>query len=630
MTDNKRNDTPGTGSRLGRFTAIKQKIPKLPLDGLKRRLGKDKDSAPGPGKKKRKKLGKKQIILLSAGAVVLCVGVYFLVDLFTEEELAAVTGEITYGSLTQDISGTGTTTPADSVTYSLPSSEAEVTGWYVEAGDTVEEGDLLFEQDDSEVDEIIAEYEYEILEYEIEIDEARESLTEAQEGLAGLTVTAPFSGRVTEITVEAGDSVSNGMTLAYIADTSAMEITQYFSYIYESEIYEGMEAAVSVPDSALSLTGTVTDISYVSYTTSTGLECFAVTVRVESPPASLTDGVSAEAWLTGSDGSEIYPAEGGSTLEYANKRTITGEATGTVSAVYVTDYENVSSGATLFTIDSDSYETQIESLENQIETYESLIEELNEDIADAEESREDYKRYAEISGRVITADYTEMRDGTVTGSVVIYDLTSMTITVNFDELDVDQLSEGMSVTAYRETSDETEMYEAEITYISLEASNSNGVATFEGEITIYSEGELSAGVNVSYYVDVSGESEGLLAPVSAVRSYEDGYYLIVQSDSRPDSAIDVDEDYPSGYYAVPVEIGASNEDYVVVTSGVEEGDTVFLRYQESAPSGGDETSSGGDTDTGGGTGGFDFGGGSMPDFGGGGGMGGGFGGMPGG
>ena len=624
MTDNKRNDTPGTGSRLGRFTAIKQKIPKLPLDGLKRRLGKDKDSAPGPGKKKRKKLGKKQIILLSAGAVVLCVGVYFLVDLFTEEELAAVTGEITYGSLTQDISGTGTTTPADSVTYSLPSSEAEVTGWYVEAGDTVEEGDLLFEQDDSEVDEIIAEYEYEILEYEIEIDEARESLTEAQEGLAGLTVTAPFSGRVTEITVEAGDSVSNGMTLAYIADTSAMEITQYFSYIYESEIYEGMEAAVSVPDSALSLTGTVTDISYVSYTTSTGLECFAVTVRVESPPASLTDGVSAEAWLTGSDGSEIYPAEGGSTLEYANKRTITGEATGTVSAVYVTDYENVSSGATLFTIDSDSYETQIESLENQIETYESLIEELNEDIADAEESREDYKRYAEISGRVITADYTEMRDGTVTGSVVIYDLTSMTITVNFDELDVDQLSEGMSVTVYRETSDETEMYEAEITYISLEASNSNGVATFEGEITIYSEGELSAGVNVSYYVDVSGESEGLLAPASAVRSYEDGYYLIVQSDSRPDSAIDVDEDYPSGYYAVPVEIGAYNEDYVVVTSGVEEGDTVFLRYQESAPSGGDETSSGGDTDTGGDTGGF--GGGSMPNFGGGGMGGGGMGG----
>ena len=138
-----------------------------------------------------------------------------------------------------------------------------------------------------------------------------------------------------------------------------------------------------------------------------------------------------------------------------------------------------------------------------MKTSESLIEELNEDIADAEESREDYKRYAEISGQVITADYTEMRDGTVTGSVVIYDLTSMTITVNFDELDVDQLSEGMSVTVYRETSDETEMYEAEITYISLEASNSNGVATFEGEITIYSE-------DITVYYDRDADSGGLI------------------------------------------------------------------------------------------------------------------------
>ena len=68
----------------------------------------------------------------------------------------------------------------------------------------------------------------------------------------------------------------------------------------------------------------------------------------------------------------------------------------------------------------------------------------------------------------------------------------------------------------------------------------------------------------------------------------------------------MDEEYPDGFYAVPVETGSSNEDYVVITSGAAEGDVVFLRYQQSAPSGGDETSSGGDTGTGGGTGGFDF------------------------
>ena len=599
-------------SLAGRIT-----LPKL------KRAGSGADGAARPAKK-RKKLTKKKIIALSCAGVFVTGAAVGLVILFSEEELPAVTGEITYGTLSREISGTGTTLPADSVTYSLPSSEAEVTGWYVEAGDEVEEGDLLFEQDDSDVDDEISDLEYQILEYEIEIDEARESLSEAQEGLAGLTVTAPFAGRVTDIAVEAGDDVSPGMTLAYIVDTGAMEIRQYFSYAYEGQISEGMTASVSVPDSALSLSGTVTKIDYVSYTTSTGLECFAVTVRVDSPPASLEDGAAAEAWLTAGDGSAIYPAEGGGSLEYASKRTLTSTASGTVSAVYVEDYQNVSAGATLLSIDSDSYETQIESLENQIETYEELIEELNEDIADAEESREDYKRYSEISGRVISADYQVMRDGSVSGSVAVYDLTNMTITVNFDELDVELLSEGMSVDIYRETSDGYETYEGEITYISLEASNSNGVATFEGEITIYSDGGLSAGVNVSYYVDTGGAAEGLLAPVSAVKSYDEGYYLIVQSSSRPDGAIDVDAEYPKGYYAVPVEVGSSNDEYAVITSGsVEEGDTVFLRYQQSAPSGGDSTSSGGESDSSGGMGGMggmpDFGGGSMPDFGGGGG-----------
>ena len=79
-----------------------------------------------------------------------------------------------------------------------------------------------------------------------------------------------------------------------------------------------------------------------------------------------------------------------------------------------------------------------------------------------------------------------------------------------------------------------------------------------------------------------------------------GYYLLVQADSRPDSAIDPEEvggsvtDYPSGYYAIPVEAGGYNEQYVQILSGVEEDVTVFLRYQNTAPSGGDTTSEGGE------------------------------------
>ena len=83
-------------------------------------------------------------------------------------------------------------------------------------------------------------------------------------------------------------------------------------------------------------------------------------------------------------------------------------------------------------------------------------------------------------------------------------------------------------------------------------------------------------------------------------------------------------DYPEGYYAVPVEVGDYNENYVQILSGVEEDATVFLRYENAAPANGDTTSAdgSGSSDAGGMP---DFGDmGSMPNFGG---MGGG---MPGG
>ena len=149
-----------------------------------------------------------------------------------------------------------------------------------------------------------------------------------------------------------------------------------------------------------------------------------------------------------------------------------------------------------------------------------------------------------------------------------------------------------------------------------------------------------------YYSIDTGDGEGtgetVLAPLSALCTYDDGYYLLVQADSRPDNAIDPAEvggsvtDYPEGYYAVPVEAGDYNEQYVQILSGVERDATVFLRYQNAAPSGGDTTSDSGEEE---GMSGFpggempDFGDmGGMPDFGGSGGsmpsFGGGGGGMP--
>ena len=583
--------------------------------------------------KRGRKPSRKQTLLALAvlAALAAAFGVYKL--FFAAEEKVALTGTTTYGTLDEAIEGSGTTTPADSVTYDINGTVLE---WYVSAGDEVQEGDLLYVLDSTDAED-------DMLDAEVELEELYEQLSELQENIAGQTVTASFSGRVESVNVEAGKKVQSGAMLCKLIDDSRMKATLYFSYSYQNDISKGTQLTMSVPDQMLALTGKVTGVQYVDYITSEGMKCFAVTVEVTNP-GSLTEGMTVTCWLEGADGSDIYAATDAA-LEYADAETLTAGASGELTSVNVVDYQRVSAGQTLFYIDASGYQTQLETVQKQIKSYEEKIEDLQEAI-DTE-----YTRCADISGRVVTADYNRNRmTGTEVGSVVIYDQTSMQIAVNIDELDADRLTQGMDVTVYRETSSSIVYYDATLSYLSLEAtSNSSGVSTFAAEITIDSKGELSSGVTVYYSIDTSeGESDGteetVLAPIAALCSYDDGYYLIVQSDKKPDGAIDPDEvggsvtDYPKGYYAVPVEVGSYNGSYIQILSGVEQDQTVFLRYQNAAPSGGDSTSTVGGGESGNGgmndfiidmpSGGGMPGGSGMPGGGSGGGMSGGGGGMP--
>ena len=155
-----------------------------------------------------------------------------------------------------------------------------------------------------------------------------------------------------------------------------------------------------------------------------------------------------------------------------------------------------------------------------------------------------------------------------------------------------------------------------MSYLSLEATaGSSGVSTFAATITIDSQGALASGVTVYYSIDTSGgevTGDTVLAPISALCSYDDGYYLLVQRDKKPDDAIDPAAvggsltDYPAGYYAVPVEVGDYNGTYIQILSGVEQDETIFLRYMNARPAGGDKTSQGAEDE---------MGGMMMPDFG---------------
>ena len=543
---------------------------------------------------------------------------------FSGEEQTPLTEQTTYGSLSTTLSGTGTTMPADSVTYTT-ASETEITGVYVSAGDTVEVGELLYTQDDSELDDQIEEYQDQITEQENQLDDYQEQLAQLQEETAALTVTAPFAGRITDVAVDVGDNVAAGTKLATLVDDSQMCLTQYFSYAYEDQVYVGMKAGVSVASLMLNQEGTVTDIQMVDRVTAEGTHCFAVTVTLDNPGA-FTEGMTGAGYLVADSGEKLYPSVEGE-LEYRRSQDLTAEVGGEVTGIGAVDYEQVSAGAVLVQLDGADYQKQVESVNKQITQTQEKIVQLQEKIAEAEEKRSDYAVTAELAGKIIMVNVREGESPREAGqtAVVLYNLDSMTITANIDELDIDGIAMGMEVDITQSGAESDTHYTGTVTEISYEATNSNGVAYFPITITIPSGGALSAGVNVSYSITVGDESEGVLAPIAALKSTSQGTCLFVKADAAPDNAVELEDGVvPDGFYAVPVETGVSNSRYVRILSGVEEGVEVFTRYQQTAPSGGDTTSQGQSEEQSG----FP-GGGEMPDFGGGmpGGMGGG---MPGG
>lgn len=541
----------------------------------------------------KKKLKKKTLIIaliLVALAVGGAIGAKALFS--TSETKTALTEKTTYGSLSTTIEGTATTTPADSTTVTVAST-ATIEEVFVSAGDTVAVGDPLYTQDDSELDDQIEDYRGQIEDYQEQISTAATQLATLQETLSALTVSAPFSGRVTEVNNHVGDSTQKGGKLAVLVDDTTMKLTQYFSYSYESEIYVGMTAGVSVADLMQNLTGTVTDIQKVERITTEGTRTFAVTVTLDNPGA-LTEGMTGAGYLLSLSGEKIYPAIEG-TLEYQNSKTLTAGASGEISTVKAVAYQKVNKGDTLFVIDGTDYQTQVTSQSQKITQLQDKITALEEKITETEEKRADYTVLSTIAGKVISVQVRAGEKPRQAGqtAVSIYNLDTMQISANIDELDIDSITKGMAVRISQSGSEKNTEYQGTVTEISYEATNTSGTAYFPITVEIPSEGKLSAGVNVSYTITVGDAEEGVLVPIAALKKTDSGTYVFVKADSRPANAEDVEGvEIPEGFYAVSVEVGTTSSRYARILSGVEQDAEVFTRYQSAAPSNGSTTSQG--------------------------------------
>ena len=515
--------------------------------------------------KKRKKFPKKAVIavlcLLVAGAGIAAL-VKFLDNKKPEEEI--LREMVSRGAITSTVEGSGAVVAKNSDSVTILSS-GQVMEVFVSEGDFVTAGTPLFLVKSAEAEERVNQEMKTVSNYQKQLSALYAS---AQD----LNVRAEYSGKLQDVEmIHVGDTVSKGMRIATLVDDSRMRLSLYFSYAYESEVYPGQVASISVPAMASQLTGQVEEIHKVEYISPEGGRMFEVVI-VFNNPGTLTEGMTASATLMGSK-EQLYPYDSGE-MQYYRTSDLVAKVSGTVAKVNLFNYAKVSAGDVLLSLRADDNDTEVAGLENGLQ---SALKSLEE----AQKTLDSLNAVAPIDGTVLAlgiAPGDEVKPGTV--AVSIADTRTMVINASIDEMNIAYVKPGMPVDIDQWGTPAV----GEVESVSLSGQYENGVSRFPVTIVVdNSDGTLMSGSYVQYSFVASQNDDCLLVPIQCVKYVETEAgtqkALFVESEERPENALDLMTempDIPEGFWPVAVETGISDSYNVEIISGVEEGTSVFM------------------------------------------------------
>ena len=454
--------------------------------------------------------------------------------------------------LTVSVSGSGTVTPIESYQVS-----SLVTGEILESpfedGDQVEQDQLLYRIDPGSA--------------QTALQQAQLSVQQAQmnyDTLAGsLQVKAIGGGVVQTLHVQEGDLVSAGTAIADISDTSTMTLTVPFQAGDAAHISVGQTAQVTLSGTLETLSGTVESVASADQVGSGGALVRQVKIRLTNPGA-LTETTSATARVG------TYACAAGGTLSPQLRQTITAAASGEITNLNVSVGSRVSAGAVLATIGG-------ESAENSLADAALAVQNAQLSLQSAQEALDSYTITSPISGTVIeknlkTGD--QLNGGDSGAMAVIYDLSQLELQMDVSELDIGQIQPGQTVEITAEALP-GQTFTGVVEKVSVNGTTTDGFTTYPVTILLSEYGDLNPGMNVSADIIVERAENALCVPAEAVNS--DGTVLVAGEGAFAEDGVTIAD--PSKIESRPVTLGRGNQDYVEITSGLEEGETVLLPIQ---------------------------------------------------
>ena len=485
--------------------------------------------------------------------VVVCaaaVGGYFLLKQRDTKPASVDTSYVedvpTIRDVSNTLSGTGTLNPAN--TYTVKSLvDGKILSSSIEEGDVVEEGTILYTIDSSNASTNLQKA-------EIALQQAQRSYDKTADRQY---VRADVAGTVSSLKVAKGDEVSSGQEVAVIRDSSKMLLTLEFPAADAANFTVGQDAVVTLDGTFENLTGTVTKVTGTDALSTGNLLTRTVTISVPNA-GSLTTAQAATATVNG------VPSISSASFAYQAERTLTAQASGTVSAINVQEGSHVEKDAILLQLSGDDLTEAIQSASETLQSAQISMENM-------QDTMNNYTITAPISGTIIEKD-AKLGDAITSGSTLcmIYDLSYLEMEINVDELQISSLSVGQKVQITADAvQDKT--YVGTVTRVSMKGNASGGTTTYPVSIQIDDIDGLRPGMNANAEIVVAEANNALTVPNAAVVR---GNYVLVTKDSPSASKADDTMDAPEGYVYVPVKTGVSDVDYTQIVSGLTENDTI--------------------------------------------------------
>ena len=528
---------------------------KLPVL-LTRDVPSPEDTPPKSGSSpwKKRLLRKRVLIPAVACVVALSLGIHFFGGGQTAlaADLTYTTAAVERRDITSEITGSGSLEAANS--YSVTSLvDGTILADYFEEGDQVNEDTVLYDIDSSDMASSLEQS-------EISLSQAQRSYNNKLKDLADLTVIAPKAGQVVDIAVEAGDDVSAGQTVATIRDSDTMTLKVPFLADEAAGFYVGQSAQVTLDSTFEVLNGTVTEVSGVDQVLTGNVIVRDVTIQVSNPGGLSTS-------QTGSATVDGCASASGGSFSYLAERSVTAEVSGTVASIHVSEGDRLSQGGAILTLTSDNLEDELQSAAEALRNAELSLESRYDQL-------DNYTITSPISGTVIDKNY-NAGENIETGQTLcsIYDLSYLTLTLNVDELDISNIQVGQQVLITAEAV-EGRTYTGVVTKVSVAGTSSSGTTTYPVTIRIDETDGLLPGMNVDATITLDSAGGVLAIPSAALNR---GNTVLVTADS-PSAANGTLMEGIGGdseqYYSVPVEVGVSDDSYIEIISGLQEGDTV--------------------------------------------------------